>query len=77
MSGLILNGQFGRGVQSTDFSRAFVRGEKVQLNSNIPTDFSLSSGFDKLKLVGHQTDPLPKDGTLTPGLKTLIDSTKL
>jgi hypothetical protein len=24
-----------------------------------PTNFSLSPSFDKLKLVGHQTDPLP------------------
>ena len=30
-----------------------------QFQNKSPTNFSLSPGFDKLKLVGHQTDPLP------------------
>src|SRR6185295_18568707 len=31
----------------------------AQSENKCPTNFSLSSSLDKLKLVGHQTDPLP------------------
>jgi hypothetical protein len=30
-----------------------------QFRSKCPTNFSLSQRYDKLKLIGHQTDPLP------------------
>jgi len=32
----------------------------LQFGNKCPTNFSLSPGFDKLKLVGHQTASLPR-----------------
>ncbi|MCU1264306.1 MAG: hypothetical protein JWM21_624 [Acidobacteria bacterium] len=37
-----------------------------QFRGKCPTNFSLSRRYDKLKLIGHQTDPLPSENNIRP-----------
>ena len=42
-----------------------------RFENKCPTNFSLSPSFDKLKLVGHQTDTLPADADGTDPIDLL------